>query len=152
MRLDHVVFPVRDPRATLRFYREVLQLPLIAAHTGEDWGGFPWLMLIFGLPGGQEIVCVALSGAEAPDYGDLPPDARHYAIALSDASELDAWLARLEELSIDHWTELHGSRRSVYFSDPDGVVLEFTFPGAQQEPSEDATALETAHAWCAQFM
>lgn len=151
MRLDHVVFPVRDPLATMHFYREVLRLPLIASNQGDDWGGFPWLMMIFGLPSGQEIVCVALRGAGSPDYGNLPPDARHYAIALSDDAELDAWRNRLEERSIDHWTEVHGSRHSIYFSDPDGVVLELTFPGAQQQPVEDATALASARAWCARF-
>ena len=33
LQLDHVVFPVRDPEATLAFYRETLGLPLIATHT-----------------------------------------------------------------------------------------------------------------------
>ena len=55
LKLDHVVFPVRDAEKTLAFYRDVMRLPLIATHTGDDWDGFAWMMLIFGLGGGQDL-------------------------------------------------------------------------------------------------
>src|SRR6185436_20716532 len=93
--LDHVVFPVRDADATLRFYTEVLRLPLIEAHTGDDWDGFPWLMMIFGVGGRQELVAVALRGAPAPDYRGVPVDARHYALAAESAEDLERWRGKL---------------------------------------------------------
>ena len=37
--LDHVVVPVRDAREARVFYRDRLGLPLVAALSGNDWGG-----------------------------------------------------------------------------------------------------------------
>ena len=56
--------PVRDAEATLKFYTEVLELPLVQAFSGDDWDGYPWLMMIFGLGGKQELVAVALNNAD----------------------------------------------------------------------------------------
>jgi catechol 2,3-dioxygenase-like lactoylglutathione lyase family enzyme len=41
LRLDHFALPVYDAAKTLHFYTEVLQLPLVDALSGEDWGGKP---------------------------------------------------------------------------------------------------------------
>jgi catechol 2,3-dioxygenase-like lactoylglutathione lyase family enzyme len=150
MRLDHVVFPVRDPVSTLRFYRQVLRLPLVQTLSGPDWGGFPWLMLIFALPSGQEIVCVCLRGAPPPDYRTLPSDARHYAIALDSRAEFDAWRARVADLGVASWEEDHGDQWSLYFPDPDGVVLELTWPASTPRQAEDPAAVRAAEAWAAQ--
>lgn len=149
LKLDHVVFPVRDPEATLAFYRQTLGLPLIATHTGDDWDGHAWLMMIFGLGGGQEIVAVALEGAPAPDYRGVPIDARHYALVASKASEMDDWRVRLREAEVDFWEERHGERQSLYFSDPDGVILEITWPPSGGQVSERPDALAAARHWIA---
>ena len=149
MQLDHVVFPVRDAGATLRFYRDVLGLPLIDALSGPDWGGHPWLMMMFGLESGQEIVCVALNGAAPPDYAALPEDVRHYALALGSLAELESWKSRLEAANIRFWEERHGERASVYFPDPDGVILEFTYPPASgsHARAHSSAAQERVKAW-----
>ncbi len=128
LKLDHVVFPVRDADASLAFYRDVVGLPLIEAHEGEDWGDYPWLMMIFALPGGGEIVLVELRGAPAPDYGDLPKDARHYAMATDAVADLAEWRTKLRSVGVRFWEEDHGAQQSIYFEDPDGVVLEITAP------------------------
>jgi catechol 2,3-dioxygenase-like lactoylglutathione lyase family enzyme len=150
LKLDHVVFPVRDVEATLRFYRNVLGLPLLAAHSGDDWDGYPWLMMIFGLAGGQEIVAVNLAGAPAPDYRGLPMDARHYALAADSEAAMDGWRSRLSRAAIDFWEEHHGDQRSIYFADPDGVVLEVTWPASSPRRAEDPQALETVLSWARQ--
>jgi catechol 2,3-dioxygenase-like lactoylglutathione lyase family enzyme len=142
LKLDHVVFPIRDPERTLAFYRDVLELPLLQALTGDDWDGYPWLMMIFGLAGGQELVTVALKGAPLPDYRGLPMDVRHYALSAADEAEMDLWCARLSQEGIDFWEERHGERRSLYFPDPDGVILEVTWPPSKGYgvPNPDAAA------------
>lgn len=150
MRLDHVVFPVRDPASTLRFYREVLRLPLVQTLSGPDWGGYPWVMLIFGLPSGQEIVCASLRGAPQPDYSNIPRDARHYAISLQSSTELDVWRQRLASAGVERWEENHGDRQSLYFPDPDGVIIEFTYPPSTPRQTENPTALRAAETWIAQ--
>jgi catechol 2,3-dioxygenase-like lactoylglutathione lyase family enzyme len=147
--LDHVVFPVRDAGASLAFYGDVLGLPLTQALTGEDWGGYPWLMLIFGLGENRELVMVELKGAPEPRYAGLPPDARHYALAASDAADLDRWHGRLADAGVAFWEERHADRRSIYFPDPDGVILEITWPRAVVPQTPSAAALERARAWIA---
>jgi len=149
LKLDHVVMPVRDASASLRFYRGVLGLPLVATHAGEDWGGYPWLMMIFGLSGQHELVLVALEGARPPDYRMLPADARHYALSVEGEVELDGWRERLEEAQVEFWEERHGARRSIYFADPDGVVIEVTWPPASPRRTEDPAAVEAVLKWLA---
>ena len=149
MRLDHVVFPVRDASKALDFYRRMLKLPLVETHTGENWGGYPWLMMIFALPSGQEIVCVKLHGAPPPSYADLPKDVRHYAIALDKREDIDAWRSQLADANVDHWLEDHGERRSLYFVDPDGVILEFTHPASSSGRVDNPEALKSVEEWVA---
>jgi len=149
LRLDHVVFPVRDAERTLAFYWETLGLPLIAAHTGDDWGGYAWLMMVFGLEGGQEIVALALEGAPAPDYRDLPIDARHYALACGSATELESWRQSLAAAKVDFWEERHGEGASVYFADPDGVILEITWPPSVARGLEVSDSVDVARQWIA---
>ncbi len=147
--LDHVVFPVRDADATLAFYGDVLGLPLTQALTGDDWGGYPWLMMIFGLGEDRELVTVQLRGAPDPDYAGLPADVRHYALAASREADLDDWRTRLEGAGVDFWEERHDDRRSLYFPDPDGVILEITWPRAVVPQAANPAALERARDWIA---
>lgn len=147
LKLDHVVFPIRDPERTLAFYRDVLELPLVQALTGDDWDGYPWLMMIFGLAGGQELVTVALKGAPLPDYRGLPMDVRHYALSAADEAEMDLWCARLSQQGVDFWEERHGERRSLYFPDPDGVILEVTWPPSKGYGVPNPEAAATVQRW-----
>ena len=144
LKLDHVVFPVADAGKTLAFYRDVLGLPLAATHAGDDWDGYRWLMMVFALAGGQQIVAVALDGAPAPDDGGVARDARHYAMSVAAPAELAAWRTRLTRHGIEFREENHGEQDSIYFADPDGVVLEITSPpsAAMQDAAEALAAVE----------
>jgi len=145
--LDHVVFPVRDAATTVRFYTEVLRLPLVSAFSGDDWGGYPWLMMIFGLGVRNELVTVALKGAPAPDYAGLPSDVRHYALAAESAEAFADWRARIRTAGLAAWEETHGDRQSIYFPDPDGVILEITWPPAQVPEQADEHAHDAVKRW-----
>jgi catechol 2,3-dioxygenase-like lactoylglutathione lyase family enzyme len=147
LKLDHVVLPVRDAEATLRFYTEVMDLPLVEAFSGDDWDGFPWLMMIFGLSGEQELVAVALRGAPLPDYRGVPVDARHYALAAESAAALDDWRRRLHDAGVDYWEEAHGERTSLYFPDPDGVIFEVTWPASKPARFANPLALAAVKRW-----
>jgi catechol 2,3-dioxygenase-like lactoylglutathione lyase family enzyme len=149
LKLDHVVFPVRDAERTLAFYRESLGLPLIAVNTGDDWDGHAWLMMIFGLDGGQEIVAVALEGAPLPDYRGVPIDARHYALSCGEEAEFEAWRTKLRMAGVDCWEEHHGDQQSIYFADPDGVILEVTWPPSSARKVETPMTLAAARRWIA---
>jgi glyoxylase I family protein len=150
LNLDHVVFPVWDAEASLDFYSGVLGLPLVQTVTGDDWGGKPWLMMIFGLPGGRELVLVALRGAERPPPDALPPDVRHYAFSVASEAERVVWRGRLHEAGVAFWEEDHGDQQSIYFPDPNGVIIEITTPASAAGARADPAALARARDWIAQ--
>jgi catechol 2,3-dioxygenase-like lactoylglutathione lyase family enzyme len=145
--LDHVVMPVRDPEATLKFYTEVLELPLVEAFSGDDWDGYPWLMMTFGPNAKQELVAVALKGAPLPDYRGVPVDARHYALAAEGEADLNRWRARLREHGVSYWEEGHGEQSSIYFPDPDGVIFEITFPASTVANVANPAAVAAVRRW-----
>src|SRR5262249_55155734 len=135
LRSDHLVFPISDAAASLRFYGEILGLPLVDALEGADWGGFPWLMMFFALGDGRLVVLVALRGAPRAAHDGWPRDARHVAFAVASEHEREEWRARLAASGVETWDEEHGPQRSTYFADPDGLVLEIIAP-----PSAAASA------------
>ena len=150
LNLDHVVFPVWDAEASLDFYAGTLGLPLTGVVTGDDWGGKPWLMMVFGLPGGRELVLTALRGAQRPAPDGLAPDVRHYAFSVASEAERVAWRARLQAAGVAFWEEDHGDQQSVYFPDPNGVILEITTPASAAGQVADPAAMARARAWIAQ--
>jgi len=148
-RFDHLALPVFDVAATYRFYREVLQLPLVDALSGDDWGGKPWLMMFFGTGSGQLLALCALRGAERPPADGLPPDVRHYAFCVDSLAEQEQWKVRLRGHRIAFTEEDHGRQHSVYFSDPNGILLEVTAPGSLMPAVADAHAAEVVERWIA---
>ena len=124
--VDHVALPIYDAAASLRFYTEVLELPLLSALHGDDWGGRPWLMMTFGLEGGRQLVLCALRGARRPAPGELPKETHHIGLTVPSGGALQAWKQRLTSLGLHVTEEDHGTQRSLYFEEPNGYVLELT--------------------------
>lgn len=149
LRFDHLALPVYDAARTYRFYSEVLQLPLVDALSGDDWGGKPWLMMFFGTGSGQLLALCALRGAQPPPPDGLPNDIRHYAFSVASGAEQEMWKARLRAHDIAFSEEDHGTQHSLYFSDPNGIVLEVTTPASRQELQPDAHATERVQRWIA---
>jgi catechol 2,3-dioxygenase-like lactoylglutathione lyase family enzyme len=149
LRFDHLALPIYDAARTLQFYTEVLQLPLVDAISGDDWGGKPWLMMFFGTGGGQLLALCALRGAQPPRPDGLPADVRHYAFSVSSAAEQEKWKTRLREHGIACSEEDHGTQHSLYFSDPNGIVLEVTTPPSLHDVQSDAHAAQRVERWIA---
>ena len=149
LRIDHLALPVFDAARTYHFYSEVLQLPLVDALSGDDWGGKPWLMMFFGTGSGQLLALCALHGAQPPRPDGLPSDVRHYAFSVASGAEQEKWKARLAEHDIAFSEEDHGAQHSVYFRDPNGIVLEVTTPASTRELQPDARAAEHVQRWIA---
>ena len=147
LKTDHIVFPVWDAEASFSFYRDVLGFALLQSITGDDWGGKPWLMMIFSPGDGREVVLVALKGQARPRSDGLPKDVRHMAFAESSAKALDKWRKKLTSRKIDFWEEKHGPRQSIYFEDPNGVILEITTPPSRAGKTGSRAALVAAKHW-----
>jgi catechol 2,3-dioxygenase-like lactoylglutathione lyase family enzyme len=147
LRADHVVIPVRDADRALAFYRDLLGLPLVDALSGDDWDGFPWLMMMFGLGDDRQVVLVALRGWPEPPPDRLPKAARHYAFAVESAPEYAAWKQRIVAAGLDHWEEDHDAQRSIYFADPEGTILEITTPPTQHVIEANPAAAAVVERW-----
>lgn len=137
--LDHLALPIFDAAKSLDFYEQVLGFPLLSALSGDDWGGRPWLMMMFGCADGRQLVLVALRGAER-ERSELPREARHFAFSVDEPSALSDWKRKLESRGVAFWEEEHEAQRSVYFEDPNGIVLEITTPPSRQVASHEAAA------------
>lgn len=145
LRLDHIVVPIWKVEESVAFYRDILGLKLVDAHDGNDWGGYPWLMLIFALSDKREIVLVHFKGAKKPPADKLAKDARH--IALAETASLDKWRDKLRSEGVTFWEEDHGDQQSLYFEDPNGIVLEITSPPTSPELTENGAALMRVQKW-----
>ena len=148
LRFDHLALPVYDAEETYRFYGEVLQLPLVHALSGDDWGGKPWLMMFFGA-GAQLIALCALRGARRPAGDELPDDVRHFAFSVGTAAEQRRWMARLKSHGVACTEEDHGRQHSIYFRDPNGIMLEVTTPASEAETATDREAQQLVQRWLA---
>jgi len=149
LRLDHVVFPVWDAPASLAFYRDVMGFALVDTYSGEDWGGKPWLMMFFAAGDGREIVLVSLRGARKPPQDGLARDVRHFAFAAPTRKALDGWRRKLKTKGVAFWEEQHGPQHSLYFEDPNGIVLEITAPPTRAGKTTKRAALSAAKRWIA---
>jgi catechol 2,3-dioxygenase-like lactoylglutathione lyase family enzyme len=147
--LDHLALPSYDVDATRRFYADVLGLPLLYAYAGMSpaWGNRRYILLAYGLGGGGQIVFVSLEGMQRPPEDDLPKDLRHYSLSAESSRALTAWKKRLRRHQVQFWEEDHGDQRSIYFNDPNGVVLEITYPASAMALPSDPAAEELIRAW-----
>lgn len=141
LKVDHVVFPVWKVKESLCFYRDVLGFALVQTDSGSNWSGYPWLMTIFSPGDGRKIVLVALRGARKPKQDGMARDVRHLAFAVSSLRALGNWRRKLRAARLDFWEEAHGRQKSLYFEDPNGIVLEITTPPSRASGKTAQTAL-----------
>ena len=122
--LHHVTAIVADLERTVAFYRDTLGLALVDQGANDDDPGARHFW--FGDPSGAAGTLVSFL-----EYGDLGEAAEgrggvhHLAFAVESAAELDAWKGYLDERGVPCSEVFERGRfRSVYFRDPDGLLLE----------------------------
>ena len=145
LRFDHVAVPVHDAQSAHHLFAETLGLPLLAAYSGDDWDGAPWLMMIFGLAEDGQVALCALHGAQkAPKPAtDLP----HFALATADKTQLAAWEKKLQAAGFEIRHEDHGDQQSIYFEDRSGLTWEITT--ARKNSVAEPDARDTVDQWIA---
>jgi catechol 2,3-dioxygenase-like lactoylglutathione lyase family enzyme len=148
--VNHLALVCRDMARTVDFYTNVLGMPLVKTielpagmgqHFFFDCGGGDCLAF-FWFPDAPDGVPGVSAPAARPDQGDLTSaigSMNHVAFNV-DADKIEEYRERLLAAGVDctevanhddsEWTiseELHPGVyvRSVYFQDPDGILLEF---------------------------
>jgi catechol 2,3-dioxygenase-like lactoylglutathione lyase family enzyme len=79
----------------------------------------------------------------------LPSDVRHYALSVASPAQQEQWKARLREHGVLCSEEDHGTQHSIYFSDPNGIVLEVTTPASSPDLQPAAHAAQRVQRWIA---
>jgi catechol 2,3-dioxygenase-like lactoylglutathione lyase family enzyme len=165
--INHLALVCRDMAETCRFYTEVLGMPLVKTvalpdggqHFFFDCGGGNLLAFFWW----KDAPAAAPGVASVEDFPAKPMSAvgsmNHVAFTV-DEDELEACLARLEASGVKHLpvvvnhddSEMGVARkmhpgvfvRSVYFTDPNGIMLEFAALTRKLTPAD--VRHEPAHA------
>jgi len=133
-RLHHTAYVTKDLEATRRFYEDVIGLPLIATWCESDelFGAVrTYCHCFFGLGDGGAL---AFFQFEKPEdqalFGPKMPDTPFHHIALNvDRGTQEAIERRLAAAGYKPpatYVLEHGYCRSVYVTDPNGMICEFT--------------------------
>jgi len=133
--VDHAAFPTYDAKATVHFYRDVLGFPVVHATCALGWGPGQhpdFIHFFFDIGQGDRLAFFHYFGIERyedPHIPDLLKRARHLAIHVDTEDDLIEYRRRLD--ASDHPCELqvrHETVESIYVTDPNGYLIEFTRP------------------------
>ena len=152
-RLHHSAYVSRDLEATRKFYEDVIGLPLMATWCESDMlfgAERTYCHVFFGLADGGAL---AFFQFEKPEDAELfgpkmPPTPFHHLALKVDRATQDAIVKRLKEAGYDEPKSFvleHGYCRSVYATDPNGMIVEFTLDHPDVEKI-NATRRADAHA------
>jgi catechol 2,3-dioxygenase-like lactoylglutathione lyase family enzyme len=133
-RLHHSAYVSRDLEATRKFYEDVIGLPLIATWCESDMlfgAERTYCHVFFGLADGGAL---AFFQFEKPEDAELfgpkmPPTPFHHLALTVDRATQDGIVKRLKEAGYEEPKSFvleHGYCRSVYATDPNGMIVEFT--------------------------
>lgn len=136
-KLGHVVLKVRDLERSEAFYTTVVGLRVT--------GRLPGRMVFFSVPGNDDSHDLALwkVGSGAAPAVDDQVGLFHVAWQVERAEDLEPLYRELMAKRVPvRGTTDHGANLSVYFEDPDGNMLEFTYerPREAWPPDENPFA------------
>lgn len=152
-RLHHTAYVSKDLEATRRFYEDVIGLPLMAAWCESDelFGAErTYCHLFFGLGDGGALAFFQFARKEDQAlFGpSMPPTPFHHIALKVDADVQGEIEQRLRTSGFQEpqiYVLEHGYCRSLYATDPDGMIVEFTVDHPDVEQI-NATRRADAHA------
>jgi len=155
-RLHHTAYTSKDLEATRHFYEDIIGLPLIATWCEKDelFGKERvYCHCFFGLADGGALAFFQFADADvaAKFKAQQQPFYVHLALAVSEAT-YDEIKRRLTAENIPVRERDHGYCKSIYASDPDGLMVEFTADPAnvaEIDAWQRATAHESLKRWMA---
>ncbi|MGZ6016894.1 MAG: VOC family protein [Phenylobacterium sp.] len=130
-RLHHTAYVTKDMRATRRFYEDVIGLPLVATWCESDelFGAVrTYMHCFFGLGDGGALAFFQFAKPEDQAlFGPEIPASPFHHIALNVDAETQKGIEdRLRADGSLSFVLEHGYCRSVYATDPNGMIVEFT--------------------------
>jgi len=133
-RLHHTAYVTRDLEATRKFYEELIGLPLVATwcEVDELFGAERvYCHLFFALGDGGALAFFKFAKPEDEElFGPKMPFSPFHHIALNVEKEtqqaIERRLAAAGYKEPQTFVLEHGYCRSVYVTDPNGLILEFT--------------------------
>jgi glyoxylase I family protein len=160
IRLHHTAYVTRDQEKTRRFYEDVIGLPLIATWCESDdlFGKVrTYCHTFYGMADGSALAFFQFADPQdQEEFGPTMPTSPFHHIAVAVDAETQAAIeARIAAAGIqppDTYVLEHGYCRSVYITDPNGLILEFTVDSPQADTiSRDrrADAHESLKRWLA---
>jgi glyoxylase I family protein len=133
-RLHHTAYVTKDIRATCKFYEEIIGLPLLATWCEKDvlFGAERTYCHVFlGLADGGALAFFQFANPEdQKQFGPQMPFTPFHHIALRVDKEtqqgIEKRLADAGYKEPQSFVLEHGYCRSVYVTDPNGMIVEFT--------------------------
>ena len=133
-RLHHTAYVSKDLEATRKFYEEVIGLPLLATWCEKDMlfgAERTYAHCFFGLGDGGALAFFQFADpGDQAQFGPTMPFSPFHHIALNVDKETQAGIEqRLKAAGYQEPQSFvleHGYCRSVYVTDPNGMIVEFT--------------------------
>jgi len=152
-RLNHVAYLTADTGATYRFYTEIMGFKLVAAVRGEydpeSRSEKPHLHTFYAMRSGEVIAFFDIEGLEQPKKDHAPTWSRHLAMSVDSHDELEAWRQRLldHDVQVTPVVDHGGIWYSIYFPDPNNVLLELTYQARELTPQDADEAAKMVGEW-----
>mgnify|MGYP000373722961 CR=1 FL=1 len=144
-KIHHVAYRCRDAKQTVEFYNNVLGMEYLSAFSEDhvpSTGEYDPYMHVFLDAGGGNVIAFF----ELPNQPDMTRDlntpewVQHIAFEVANLETLLAAKAHVEAQGIAViGPTFHGIFRSIYFFDPNGIRLEFSY---QAHDDSDVRVLE----------
>jgi catechol 2,3-dioxygenase-like lactoylglutathione lyase family enzyme len=151
--VHHTARPTWKLEETVRFYRDLLGLPLVHAISARGWGPLDhadFLHFFFDSGNGSTIAFFYYIGTTRPDFAapldDYRYRATHTSWRVETREDLLACRAKVEAAGIRVKYQIrHEVIESIYFDDPNGYSLEITWqvrPFGQADKDDAARTLD----------
>ena len=158
-RLHHTAYVTRDMEATRHFYEDIIGLPLIATWSESDelFGAMrTYCHCFFGIGDGGALAFFQFANPEDQDlFGPkMPPSPFHHIALHVDAETQKGIEERLKAAGYkepESYVLEHGYCRSVYATDPNGMIVEFTLDAPEVEKI-NADRRDDAHETLARWL
>jgi catechol 2,3-dioxygenase-like lactoylglutathione lyase family enzyme len=151
--INHMAFPTFDPAGTIRFYRDVLGLPVVQTMQVKAWGPEyqrDFVHFFFDIGNADCLAFFYYFGQEPYRDDNLPPLldlGKHVALHVDTLEDLNGFQKRIADagLTLD-MRVMHETVESIYVRDPNGILIEIARPLREMTAADAVDAEITAQA------